>query len=244
MRKTTVLLALALALILVACNDNPPPTQIVIVISPTPETATPDTSITTSPGPTSSPPPTAAPTASPTVAPTPTQPSGPQTPIPTETPRPALFPTDVVAEVQIAEQVFEHGRMFWIRHTQQIWVMQAAPDDPKSGDWFCYNDTFVEGEPEVDPALTAPENMYQPRRGFGKLWRTYPDMQTALGWALTPEFELTSSYLYVAGGTVEGDQYFRGPGAHSLTTLYNERIVFYETERRGDCQGGTWRMAQ
>jgi hypothetical protein len=149
-----------------------------------------------------------------------------------------------VAEVQIAEQVFEHGRMFWIRHTRQIWVMvNVPPDHTNGGDWFCYNDTFQEGEPEIDESLVPPENMYQPRRGFGKLWRSHPDLKDALGWAITPEFELTSTYSYIAGGYMQGGQYISAPGEHRLTTLYNETISFFEQDIRGDCLGGTWRMA-
>jgi hypothetical protein len=247
MRRTIIILGM-LVLVLVACGDNPPPTQIVIVISPTPETVTPgtpDNVVTASPSP------TIVPTAAPTVTGQPTAqrtrkpnrtPVPTETLIPTATPRPAIFPTDVVADVQLAEQVFEHGRTFWIRHTRQIWVMQASPDDPDGGDWFCYDDTFEDGEQEVDPSLIPPLGMYQPRRGFGKLWRSHPEIREGLGWALTPEFELTSSYLYIAGGTVEGDQYLPGPGEHRLTTLYKQSISFYEGDIRGDCQGGTWHM--
>lgn len=174
------------------------------------------------------------PTPTPTITPTPL-PASP-------TPRPEIFPTNTVAQVQIAEQVFEHGRMFWIRHTRQIWVMVNVPPDVPGGDWFCYNDTFVEGEPEIDPSLVPPEGTYQPRRGFGKLWRNRPDLKSALGWAITPEFELTSNYTYIAGGYVQDNQYFPGPGEHRLTTLYNESISFFEQDIRGDCLGGTWRM--
>jgi len=159
------------------------------------------------------------------------------------TPRPDIFPTNTVAQVQVAEQVFEHGRMFWIRHTRQIWVMVNVPQDNSTGgDWFCYNDTFQEGEAEIDASLVPPEGQYQPRRGFGKLWRARDDLNNRLGWALTPEFELTSNYTYIAGGTVQGGQYLPGPGEHRLTTLYHEVISFFEADIRGDCQGGTWRM--
>jgi hypothetical protein len=175
------------------------------------------------------------PTPTPTITPTPLPASA--------TPRPEIFPTNTVAQVQIAEQVFEHGRMFWIRHTRQIWVMVNVPqDDSTGGDWFCYNDTFEEGEAEIDPSLVPPEGMYQPRRGFGKLWRTHQELKNTLGWALTPEFELTSNYTYIAGGYVQGMQYFPGPGEHRLTTLYNESISFFEADMRGDCLGGTWHM--
>jgi WD40 repeat protein len=163
------------------------------------------------------------------------------TPRPGATPRPEIFPTDTLAEVQIVEQVFEHGRMFWIRHNRQIWVMVDNPAEvPNGGDWYCYNDTFEEGEPETDPSLIPPDDLIQPKRGFGKLWRGHPDIQSAIGWATTPEFDLISYYTYIAGGYVQNGQYYPGPGEHRLTTLYGESISFFEREIRGDCVGGTW----
>jgi len=168
------------------------------------------------------------------------------TPVPpTPTPLPPLFPTPVSAQLNIAEEVFQHGRMFWIRENRQIWVMvNVPPDNASGGDWYCYNDTFQEGEPETDPDLVPPEGLYQPRRGFGKLWRTHPDLKEALGWGTTPEFELTSDYTYLAGGYVENGQYVPGPGEHRLTTLYHQTISFFEGQVRGDCMGGTWRLNQ
>lgn len=165
-------------------------------------------------------------------------------PLPTGTPRPAGFPTDVASQVQLAESVFEHGRMFWLRHNRQIWVMVNDPaDNDTGGDWYCYNDSFAEGEPETDPALVPPEGLIQPRRGFGKLWRTHEELKDALGWAITPEFELTSTYTYIAGGYLQDGVYVPGPGEHRLNTLYGEVISFFERELRGDCLGGTWRKA-
>jgi hypothetical protein len=168
------------------------------------------------------------------------------TPVPpTPTPLPAGFPTPVSAQLDIAEEAFQHGRMFWIRENKQIWVMvNVPPDNTAGGDWYCYNDTFVEGEPETDPSLVPPEGLYQPRRGFGKLWRNHPDLKDALGWATTPEFELTSDYTYLAGGYVQNGQYIAGPGEHRLTTLYHQTISFFESQIRGDCMGGTWRLSQ
>ncbi len=237
MHKSLILLALlAAGLVLVACGDEPPPTQIYIVVSPTPE-ASPETPAATPPSPTPA-------TPSPVPSATSASPATPAPAQPTPTPQPAGFPTNTVAQVQIAEQVFEHGRMFWIRHTRQIWVMVNVPaDNEYSGDWFCYNDTFQEGEPEIDEKLVPPEGAYQPRRGFGKLWRAHSDLKEALGWALTPEFELTSTYVYIAGGYMQGGQYVPAPGEHRLTTLYNENISFFEQDIRGDCLGGTWRKA-
>jgi hypothetical protein len=253
MRKHAIILAaIALSLLLAACDEKQPPTQIYIVLSPTPNGSQTATAPATAPA-----------TQTPTTTTQPTSTIPATTQVPTRavvvtstpastavrasaTPAPAIFPTNTVAQVQLAEQVFQHGRMFWIRHSRQIWVMQASEDNPNGGDWFCYNDTFEEGEPETDPSLVAPEasvQLYQPRRGFGKLWRNHPELKEGLGWGVTPEFELTSNYTYIPGGYVQNNQYFPGPGEHRLTTLYNEPISFFESEIRGDCQGGTWRMA-
>ena len=244
MRKLLFLLGIAaLAGLLAACGDNPPPTQIYIVISPTPEPITPSPAE-SSPSPSETPAPTVteAPTASAQPASTGVTPTA---WLASATPQPELFPTNTVAEVQAVETIFQYGRMFWLRHNRQIWVMvNNPPDNSNSGDWFCYNDTFEEGEPEIDPALVPPDGLYQPRRGFGKLWRTHEDIKAAVGWATTPEFELTSNYTYIAGGYVENNVYLPGPGEHRLTTTQNESISFFEGDIRGDCRGGTWRKAQ
>jgi hypothetical protein len=233
-----------------ACGDEPPPTQIIVV------TATPPPDTATSP---EANPPTSTPNPMDTAGLARTStPAGPQpsetpavtitprstvTPTPTPTMLPAFLPTNVVAQVQIAEQVFEHGRMNWLRHNRQIWVTLESDDDPTRGDWFCYNDTFQEGEPEIDPDLIPPENLFQPRRGFGKLWRNTDSIREGVGWATTPEFELTSTYMYIAGGP-EDENGELPPGEHRLTTLYNDTIIFYEQDTRGDCMGGLWRLGQ
>ena len=267
MRKLCLILALlSAALALAACGgEDLPPIEHVLVVTATPEPGTILLVITVTPDPNATPlapgtPADAAPTHTPALSPTPlpsatpqptaapliigpaTSSPAPAAPLVTPTGLPALFPTTVVADVPVAEQVFERGRMFWIRHNRQIWVMIASQDDENAGDWYCYYDTFVEGEQELDPNLIPPDGLYQPRRGFGKLWRTHPDLREALGWAKTPEFELTSAYRYLAGGEVSGGTYYAGPGEHRLTTLYNDVISFYEGDIRGDCQGGTWRM--
>ena len=250
MRKSAIVLGVMIVtLFLAACGDEPPPTQIVVVTATPPPGAVPDGVV--SPEATLDPMDTAAPLPTDSLEPSdtppdPTEPSAlPATdtlvPMPTA-PNP-LLPTNVYAEVQIAEQVFERGRMMWLRHNRQIWVTMQAGDDPTRGDWFCYNDTFEEGEPEIDPDLIPPEGLFQPRRGFGKLWRELSGIREGVGWATTTEFELTSTYTYIAGGLPDDDDVLP-PGEHRLTTLYNETIIFYEQEMRGDCTGGLWRMSQ
>jgi hypothetical protein len=80
-----------------------------------------------------------------------------------------------------AEQVFENGRMFWTQHDQRIYVLL------NDGTYRTYDDTWTAAEPDRDPALVPPEGRYQPLRGFGKVWRTQPDVRAQLGWATAVE---------------------------------------------------------
>jgi len=40
--------------------------------------------------------------------------------------------------------------------------------------WEVYADTWNSTEPDSDPAITPPEGLAQPIRGFGKVWRNNP----------------------------------------------------------------------
>lgn len=153
------------------------------------------------------------------------------------TPLPAGFPTPVMAQVTVAEQLFEGGRMFWIQPTGQIWVMTIGGEG--FGKWTIYADDYVDTEPALDPALTPPEGRYQPERGFGKLWREADDLRTALGWGITPEFGYVSRYEYRSGGTVDPatGAYTPGPGVHVLFSLGGELFRFNEAD-------STWRLGE
>jgi hypothetical protein len=174
----------------------------------------------------------------------------PATVAPGATQTPNVFPTDTRMQVFIAQEDFQGGYMFWMQSTGNMWVLLPAtipnPGDtfslPNSGQWRIYQDTYIEGEPEVDSNLNPPEGKYQPRRGFGKLWRETPELRTALGWATTPEFALSTSYVYQPGGTVtDTRQYIPGPGKHFLVTL--GRATFEFTEPAPGQPFGTWRKA-
>jgi hypothetical protein len=148
---------------------------------------------------------------------------------------PAAFPTPTFGQIQVAEQVFEHGRMFYVQPTQQIWVM--LNDGDSGGTWGVYQDTFEEGDMEVDPSIVAPEGLIQPERGFGKLWRENEEVRSDLGWGITPEFGYVTEYRYYPGGQVSADgQYAPGPGYHVLLSLYHEPFRFNEDD-------GTWEVA-
>ncbi|MEM6282410.1 MAG: hypothetical protein AAF787_09485 [Chloroflexota bacterium] len=203
-----------LVLLVAACQPSPA-TVVYVVVTSTPEVTS-----------------SAIPTQSDTLAPQ--QPTAtrvaPTAIIPTAVPGPSatadLFPTETVAQVQVAEQVFENGRMFWVQPVSQIWVMVI--DEEGRGTWLRYEDTFVEGDPETDPSITAPEGLIQPERGFGKLWRDNPEIRDSLGWAVTPEFGYISEYEYTPGGTIRNGRFVTGPGSHRLMSLNSEAFCFEE----------------
>ncbi|MDW8300656.1 MAG: hypothetical protein RML95_15095, partial [Anaerolineae bacterium] len=204
------LLILTLVLLtLIGCGL--PPMQLVVIISPTPD---PNTIIIT----VTPPLPIANVTETPTPVPTePTAVAQPvESPLPSLTPTLSAFPTETRAQLFIAQQDFQNGYMFWISTRRVIWVLINTPGNPNTGEWRIYPDTFVDGEPEFDPNLMPPsENLFQPRRGFGKLWRTTPGLREALGWATTPEFALNTPYVYQPGGFIDANgNWVPGPGKH------------------------------
>ncbi len=152
------------------------------------------------------------------------------------TPLPDGFPEVIQADVQVAEQVFEGGRMFWVQPANQIWVMVV--DEDAGGEWLIYEDTFDEDvDPEEDADLDVPDGSYQPVRGFGKLWRENEDVRDILGWAITPEFGYISRYEYVPGGDIVDEAYVPGPGFHVLFSLNGEAFRFNE-------DSGTWQLGR
>ncbi len=208
-----LMVLLMLILLLVAACNNAPETQVYIVVTATPSGEPPETEATDN---------ATAQVAPIEVTPTPG--------LPVALPTTAALPTPFVTEIQVAEQVFEHGRMFWLQPNREIWVMINAPDSTTQGQWLIFEDTFEEGQPEYDPAIVPPgEGFAQPERGFGKLWREHPEIREALGWGTTPEFGFVTPYRYEAGGYLDSNgAYVSGPGIHVLTSLGNESFAFEE----------------
>ncbi len=235
-RYSGLLLALLLGIFgLVSCGGLPP-MQLVVVISPTPDpntiliTVTPAAPAAATPVPTTAalnPPATVSTTL--TALPQATQTA--ETPLPSLTPTLNAFPTETRAQLFIAQQDFQNGFMFWISTRNVVWVLITTPGNPNTGEWRIYPDTFREGEPEFDPNLTPPsETFYQPRRGFGKLWRTTPGLREELGWATTPEFALNTSYVYQPGGVIDAEgKWVPGPGKHFITTLGRQTFALIES---------------
>lgn len=230
MRKlpSGALLLVTLALVM-AVGCGLPPMQLVVIISPTPDPNT--IVITVTPPETDLAPPPAdvAPIPTATQLPSVAQPV--ESPNPTPTPTLSAFPTETRAQLFIAQQDFQNGYMFWISTRKVIWVLINTPGNPNTGEWRIYPDTYTEGEPEFDPNLIPPsENLFQPRRGFGKLWRTTAGLREALGWATTPEFALNTSYVYQPGGFIDAQgNWVPGPGKHFITTLGRQTFALIES---------------
>lgn len=223
-RMVLVLLA---GLLAAACS-GPPETQVYIVVTSTHEPPTETALALQSSG--ATPPPASG-----------TEPAavsgtieGFPTPLPTANP----LPTALVSQIQVAEQVFENGRMFWLQPNREIWVMVNAPDATDHGEWWIYEDTFEEGQQEFDPSITPPAERVQPERGFGKLWREHEEVREAVGWGVTPEYGFITTYEYHPGGYLNSEgRYVPGPGTHVLYSLDNQAFAFDEATE-------TWRLIQ
>ncbi len=91
-------------------------------------------------------------------------------------------PRGTATPVPAARQHFQNGQMIW--RGDQRWIYVLYND----GRWEGYSDKWVEGDPADDPALTPPEGLQQPVRGFGKVWReSLGGAKAAIGWAQEKE---------------------------------------------------------
>jgi hypothetical protein len=56
------------------------------------------------------------------------------------------------------------------------------------GELRFFEDTWTDSEPEQDAPLEPPEGLFQPIRGFGKVWRESEWVRDNLGWATQAEY--------------------------------------------------------
>lgn len=101
--------------------------------------------------------------------------------------------------VAAARQPFEHGLLLWRQDVNLIYGL--GPD----GTWFFTGDTWREGDPSDDPAIIPPNGLYQPGRGFGRVWRERPGLREALGWATAEEAGFIAVIQEFSGGTAWQD---------------------------------------
>jgi hypothetical protein len=89
-----------------------------------------------------------------------------------------------------AAQVFENGSMIYLGGSPgTIYVLTT------DGRFRRFADTFVEGSDPEGMGEIPPPGRIEPIRGFGKVWRSNPDVRAALGWAVTGEDGGTATLL-------------------------------------------------
>jgi hypothetical protein len=139
---------------------------------------------------------------------------------------PAPYP---LVDVPIATQPFERGSMLWVHSpaSGHGWIRVFFSDQTRDAMiWELYEDTWREGEP-ASGGMTVPSGLYEPIRGFGKLWRTNAHVRDTLGWATAPE-----------QGDQGTEQYFRG-GAWAIARAASKRVfVLFPDNRVFDVPGG------
>lgn len=103
-------------------------------------------------------------------------------------PRPPACPVNPPNSTQGVYQEFQTGYMIWVQSQDAIYVLY---NDNRSPRWQVFRDYYVDGMDEVaGEYLEAPSpGLWQPRRGFGLLWRGDQILRSRVGWA-TQEWEL------------------------------------------------------
>jgi hypothetical protein len=105
--------------------------------------------------------------------------------------------------IGIVTQPFERGQMVWVPGVQPstpgfIWVV-FYDNSRRALVWNNYADSWREGEP-VSGSEKPPVGLVEPIRGFGKLWRSNPEIRNTLGWAVAPEIADIGHLQYFQGG--------------------------------------------
>ncbi|MBM4430374.1 MAG: hypothetical protein FJ026_08530 [Chloroflexi bacterium] len=103
-------------------------------------------------------------------------------------------PAELETNTWSAEQTFLGGYMFWRGDLRLIYALY------NNGTWQSFIDTWAEGQAEQDPSILAPTGYYQPKRGFGKVWRDQAGVRDKLSWATTEERGLGASWQAYQGG--------------------------------------------
>lgn len=111
--------------------------------------------------------------------------------------------------VLMAEQEFQGGHMLWLADTKTILVISI------DGTWSRHEDTWTEAEPESADMLPPPD-LYEPIRGFGKVWREQTPVRRALGWGVNKEQGYIGAIQEFVHGTMAwSDQ-------HVIYALYDD----------------------
>jgi hypothetical protein len=121
---------------------------------------------------------------------------------------PAMCPQNSAVISSGVGQRFERGTMLWIASTKMIMVLRGGTTS--GGGWAQYHDTWDSSMPELDPGLVPPAGMFQPVRGFGKIWRETGERGN-IGWATTAEFSVGEIAFQCDSAPKDSTCYLQGP---------------------------------
>lgn len=111
-------------------------------------------------------------------------------------PRPATCPSGPPLTSAAALEQFQQGYMIWIGEQNAIYVIYDSQTQPR---WQVFDDTFVDGMMEYDPGWgEGPPYTYQPKRGFGKVWRERGEVRQRIGWSVREWSEPYTAQVQVA----------------------------------------------
>jgi hypothetical protein len=84
-----------------------------------------------------------------------------------------------------AEQAFQRGHMFWRQDNDYAYVVYEQGG--LAGTQQSFTDKWSEGDPNLSCAASPPPGLFQPERGFGKVWCDLGAESAAIGWGLGKE---------------------------------------------------------
>jgi hypothetical protein len=130
-------------------------------------------------------------------------------------------PLNARIEVGGAAQAYERGVMLYVSGSPGL--IYALSSDGRFRRFF---DTWTPGLDPESGGEIPPPGLIEPIRGFGKVWRTNPDIRAALGWASSSE----------QGGTFAAQYFERGRALY--LSVRGETYVLVDNP---DGLSGTWR---
>lgn len=133
-----------------------------------------------------------------------------------------LGQSPITATVSSATQNYERGVMVWA---------QGAPPSIYAlfggGRFQRYDDTYNASTDPFSGGEPAPPGLIEPVRGFGKVWRTFPEARSGLGWARDNE----------QGGSSAAQAFERG----QMIALPQRGEILILVYDAGNPNSGTWR---
>ncbi len=123
-----------------------------------------------------------------------------------------------------AKQSFERGLMIWWDNPEgpnYIWVLDSpVPGFQSGGTSNRFNDTWEAGDD--DYSCAEARNGGGPRRGFGKVWCDYPELQSRLGYPSEPEAGSGGAAPYALVQFFQGGLMFYNPGNDTVHVLFEQ----------------------